>query len=363
MSIYLSRIKLKNFRCFSQYDVAIENPLVVIEGPNGAGKTSLLEALYYSCYLRSFRSSSPKELIQAGHDNFFVQVDVRDDHAAVHAIQIGFSHNRRLVKIDEKPIASYKELVHSYRVISVTEDDLEIIKGAPQTRRLFLDQAILLQQPDYGLELRTYRHIIDQRNALLLHKSSSASSRETYEILTKQVWEKSRAIEHARREMLDGLSNSVDELIKTHFNDTVTVSFSYRPRRQLHESFDEFMEIYPGLYDQESKFGRTLFGAHLDEVGISFGGTQARTYASRGQQKLILMLLKIAQAQVLSRMGMAGVILLDDFMTDLDLSRFQTLMRALIGSGHQLILTSPMEGGFMSDQIKSHEAQVIKLTY
>ena len=68
----LTTIQVKNFRCFERLSLDFTSPLVIIEGINGIGKTSLLEALYYACYLRSFRTYSPKEMVRFGQENFFI---------------------------------------------------------------------------------------------------------------------------------------------------------------------------------------------------------------------------------------------------------------------------------------------------
>lgn len=350
MSIYLSRIKLKNFRCFTQYEAVFENPVALIEGVNGAGKTSLLEALYYTCYLRSFRSHSPKDLIQAGHESFFVQVDVHDQIDLVpHAIQIGFARNRRLVKIDEKPIASYKDLVHSYRVVSVTEDDLELIKEGPTARRTFIDQAVVLLRPEFATTIREYHHLVEQRNAAL--NRFSRVDQETYAILTSQVWLKAREIIEARRQVLSQLSDRVEQILRVYFHDNVDVSTSYQQRKGLGETVEEFRNAYPDLYEQERRFERTLFGPHVDDIQILMGGAPARQFASRGQQKLIVVLFKIAVAQILADAGFNAILLLDDFMTDFDKPRASKLLDVIGDLSCQLVVTSPVEGGVLADRL------------
>ena len=145
-ALFLERVHIKNFRCFSDIDLAFTSPIVLIQGLNGSGKTSLLEALYYVCYLRSFRTHLPKEMLQFEHSNFFIKVIFRDQNFT-HEIQAGFSNAKRLVKIDNKAISSYKELMNYYRVIGLTEDDMFLIKGGPQERRVFIDQLLLLIRP------------------------------------------------------------------------------------------------------------------------------------------------------------------------------------------------------------------------
>src|SRR5688572_2091521 len=117
--IQVTQLHIKNFRCFSGYTLDIGAPYVHIEGVNGVGKTTILEALHYACYLRSFRTHIPKELISFGKSDFFIKLSLHDQlHSMDHTIQIGFSPTKRLVKVDQKTIESYKDLLSHYRVIS-----------------------------------------------------------------------------------------------------------------------------------------------------------------------------------------------------------------------------------------------------
>jgi len=362
-SVFLSHIHLKNFRCFTSFELDLEQSIVLFEGSNGIGKTSLLEALYYACYLRSFRTHSPKELVRFGNDGFFVNIQVTNnlmDQELMHDIQVGFSHKRKLVKIDQKPIVSYKELMHMYRVVSLTEDDLTLIQGEPQARRTFMDHVLLLINPDYLVVLKSYRNILDQRNALLQQRSFN---RVTYEILTKQLWEQSQMIQEARVEGVAKLNDSITELIARYFDNSFTITCRYKPKRNLHESLEDFTVAYPMLYDQELRFGRSLFGAHLDDLSIMFQSITAKDFASRGQQKLIVLLVKIAQAKQLAYAGSAALMLLDDFMTDFDPEKGRVLLNILMDLDLQLIFTSPMEDGMLSRYLRERGAQAQKITY
>ena len=362
-SVFLKQIVLKNFRCFKNYQLDFHERIVLLEGENGIGKTSFLEALYYACYLRSFRTHSPKELIMFGQDDFFIQLHVANNlhmHEFSHDIQIGFSRNKKLVKVDQKSIASYKELMHIYRVISLTEDDLDLIKGSPQTRRTFMDQALLLTNPDYLIILRTYRQLLEQRNALLEQRRFD---RDSYEILTQKLWEYSGMIQAARIESLGQFGQLVSQLAHDYFDIELTIEFSYLPKCEQQESLQEFTLANELLYDRELRYGRTLFGAHLDDVMIQFKGQQAKQFASRGQQKLVVMLIKVAQALQLNQRGLGGVILLDDFMTDFDKERSERLLVVLDMIGSQLIFTSPLEKAFLGQELERRGAQSVKLTY
>src|SRR4029077_9400420 len=116
--LQVAAISLKNFRCFDQVTLDLNSRIVLIYGANGTGKTSLLEALYYGCYLRSFRTHLSRDLVALGKESFFVKFLIRNSSAENcidHTIQIGFTHNKRLVKVDNKTMVSYKELLSYYR--------------------------------------------------------------------------------------------------------------------------------------------------------------------------------------------------------------------------------------------------------
>lgn len=353
----ISHLSIKNFRCFNALELDFNSPITLIEGLNGTGKTSLLEALHYLCYLRSFRTHIPSELVHFGQEHFFIKARLQKD-SDEHNLQVGFSHKKRLVKIDEKAIGSYKELLNYYRIVTLTEDDLDLIKGGPELRRLFIDQAIVLEDADYVAASKRCKDIVDNRNALLKRGGSSDS----YALWTEQLWQVTRQIQQARIIMLAHLEQAVKELISSYFNDEFTISFAYQPKKASYNSFQEFINAHVSLYQDEQRFGRSLFGAHLDDFSIQFKDTKSKSFASRGQQKLIILLLKVAQIRLLESQGRPAILLLDDFMTDFDMTRAITLITILCSLKIQLIFTVPTTQGFLQSELLAHGAIALKLT-
>ncbi len=359
-AIRLKYLQLKNFRCFKEFEVDIQAPYVLFAGANGVGKTSLLEALYYACFLRSFRTHIPKELISFGKQEFFIKISLDTmTNQVPHAIQVGFAPHKRLVKVDQKPITSYKELMTYYRIVSVTESDLDLIQGSPQNRRLFLDQILLFLDATFATILKDYRQVVDQRNALLQQRSFS---KDTYVILTEQVWKLALIIQEQRIVILGQLALGIDKQRLALFPDLFPLEFNYVPKRPLGTSYNEFLAANRSLNEQEQRFGRTLFGAHLDDIHIMFQGQSSRLFASRGQQKLIVMLIKMAQLALLLERGIPAICLLDDFMTDFDAGRMITVLTALEALGTQLIFTTPLEQNLLTDHLAERGSQMVKLT-
>lgn len=338
--MFISSLTIKQFRCFKSKSLNFTKPLVLIEGPNGSGKTSLLEALHYSCYFRSFKTRTTRELMQFGSDAFSIKIQVTPPNSVTTTdLLVGYSPERRSVKINDSPIESYKDLIASYRVISITDDDLSLIKGSPELRRSFLDQAITLTDSSYPAILRKYSAILEQRNALL---QSSYVHRDSYDLWTSQLCEVTHTIREKRQEVIVELNEKINELLKSYFTQdhdpqdaspapALQCTLVYKPRE---------MPTHNDFQRQEQAARHTLFGAHLDDCSILISDKSSKHYASRGQQKLITLLLKLAQPA--TKNPDSCVFLLDDVISDLDADRLTRLFKLLTSYKTQIIITSPI---------------------
>lgn len=356
----VTHLELKQFRCFKHESFVIDNQFVLFIGRNGTGKSSIVEALHYLCYLRSFRTHRPTDLAKFETDGFFIKADIQEGNES-HTLQVGVSGSKRLVKLDQKAIGTYKELLDHYRIITITEDDLALIKGSPDFRRRFIDQIIGLSDYSYIDTMRQCKIIVDNRNALLKQRSPVWDE---YVIWTKQLWAISSQIQNERQKVLAVIADKVSLLLAKYcLNEDLQVSFIYKSKNMdPKKPYSIFFDQLKNLYQQEIRFKRSLFGAHLDDYQIDFQGKTSKLFASRGQQKLIVLLVKMAQVQLLTKAKGPVIMLLDDFMTDFDESRVQKLLLALYGLECQLIFTSPNEQGFLEIQLANAGAQIKKLT-
>jgi DNA replication and repair protein RecF len=352
--LQLASLYIKDFRCFDQITIDLDNRIVLICGANGTGKTSLLEALYYGCYLRSFRTHLARDLIALGKNSFFVKFMIKnsaENNVVNHTIQVGFADNKRLVKVDNKAMVSYKDLLSYYRVVSLTEDDLKLIQDGPLERRAFIDQALLLDDATLLSKMREYRIVLDNRNALF---QQDTIDKEAYFIWTKKLWDYTLYIQKLRRKLLLALEIEINMMLHRYVDENISLSLVYQAKKNSDVAFDVFWnQNSADLIQKETYFKRSLFGAHIDDFNIVLEGKKSRSYASRGQQKMITLLVKIAQIKQLAQKNGPIIFLLDDFMTDFDLERGKALLLALLELNCQLIFTSPRRDSTLESALRT----------
>ena len=360
---YIRSLHLKNFRCFSGSKFDFDAPIVLIEGANGSGKTSLLEALHYTSYMRSFRASTPRDLIQFGSESFYISAVFNDHTINVGVLSATANTTKRQIKIDQTTITSYKELRDYSRLITITEDDLMLIKGGPEKRRLFIDHGLLLINDEAFDMFKLYQEVLNNRNALLVKEQVV----DPQEILfwTQKLWDLSLLIQEQRKNLVTLLSNHALKFLAKYWPD-YQLLFAYQAKEQLNstESFDAFYsrQVESGFFDKERRYRRSLFGAHLDDIEITFGLKSARHYSSRGQQKLIVILLKLALVEYLLQSKGQTAFLLDDFTTDFDATVVEKIMSLLLTSKAQLIFVSPLINGSESLFFTKHAIAILKIS-
>ncbi|HEV2916467.1 MAG TPA: DNA replication and repair protein RecF [Candidatus Babeliales bacterium] len=347
----LLNIHLKQFRCFSNATFILDSPLVYLSGPNGSGKTSLIEALHYACYIRSFRTPTYRELSSHDSNAFFIKLQVQG-YDTVDEIQIGLYNEKRLVKINQKRIESYKDLLSYYRAITITADSIKLIQDGPIERRSFLDTALSLHDAQYMPILRQYQATLETRNALL-HDPRNCKP-DLYTIWTEQLWQKAYEVQIRRALFAKKIAFEVKSLITTYFSDSFAIDITYEPKRMvLGMAYTDFLDYNPSLQVDEFRFNRSLFGAHLDDMIISYKDTNARHFASRGQQKLLVLLIYAAHCRLLGPSLGPTVLLIDDFLTDFDHKRVELLLSLLASLPAQLIITSPTRDQWFENLAKN----------
>ncbi len=350
------RLSLKNFRCFKQASFDFIGPVNIIQGDNGSGKTSILEAIHYACHLRSFRTHLTGELVHAPTNGQVSELEGFSLHVSLEMddIHLGIAGKKRSLKINGTPINHYSKLIDCYRTVTFMEDDLTFVTGYPETRRAFIDQALTVQEPEYFNLIRTARKCVEQRNHLFqanfLHDDS-------YSLWTDKLVQTTASIVAIRKNYLTLLNNALHDVMLLYGAEPF-LRLEYRQKRVLSRPED-----FSLLRADELRSGRTLYGSHLDDFDFIMSDRNSRSFASRGQQKLALMLLKIAQTQLLLNLSDKNhdahekiFFLVDDFLTDFDDSRIKKLTSLLFSLKVNLIFTIPSQQDFLYNMCREYSS-------
>ncbi len=159
---------LRDFRNYRRAEIELGERLTVLTGPNGAGKTNLLEALYFGCTGRSPRTSNERELVRRGGTTARVTVSTVTGEGSRHLLEVGFKpREERTLKVDGRPVDSLSTEPARPLVSVFLPERLDLVKGAPASRRAHLDQLVAAVWPSRVATRREYSRALAQRNALL----------------------------------------------------------------------------------------------------------------------------------------------------------------------------------------------------
>ncbi|RTL06556.1 DNA replication/repair protein RecF [Candidatus Dependentiae bacterium] len=353
LKVVACKIELKNFRCFKDTQFDIDAPLIIIEGGNGTGKTSLIEALYFASHVRSFKTAHVENIIMQNEQAFFLKLCFNENTF----LYIGVEKKKKIIKINQKTVKSLTEINENINAISIVETDIQIIQGGPSDRRFFLDQTLVLLDDQLVSEFKKLKIVLKNRNDFL---SQRIQNKTLYDILTEQLFACSLKIQLKRHELLECLAFQINKLI-SEFNLSIkTVSFAYNPKIDTTDKNNAFEKIN-NYKNNEYMQCRSLFGAHLDDFSILCGNFDTRKQCSRGQQKLLTILLKISAAKLYSRRNDNIIFLIDDFITDLDETNIRLVMNMLCSLKCQLIFTTPLALFLEKYIIKNFNVSIIRL--
>jgi DNA replication and repair protein RecF len=314
-----------------------------VTGANGAGKTSLLEAIAYSSTLASFRGTPRETMIRDGASESVIRVETEtESRIELVEIAIGRDKRDRVLRNHHRPSRN-AELLETLRVTVFTPDDLALVKGGPQYRRDFLDDALVAAFPK-RLELRHNVERILRQRGTLLRQAGGFLNRETS--ATLDVWDEQLALAgdelvRARQQLLDEIAPLADAAFRDLSRDDEPLNFSYV------RSFEgDLAEALKAARDDDVRRQATTVGPHRDDVSVMVGALDARTRVSQGRQRCATLALRLAaHGAVTNSAQTAPVLLLDDAFSELDSQTADALFRELPTGQAILTTAGPLPPG------------------
>lgn len=337
----VTRLHLRDFRCYEDASAEIGEGLTVVHGRNGAGKTNLLDAIYLGCTGRSSRAANDRELVRFGAPVARVELSALADDGA-HELSVGIEPGERkrltadglaverLTDVPARPLASV-----------FLPDRLELVKGPPALRRNHLDQVVAALWPARADHRRAYAQALTQRNALLHRLRAGAASRASLATWDSELARHGVAVMEHRAAAVERIAGPFASLAAGLGLDG-EASVSYRPRSRASDSATLATELAERA-ESDMERGFTQHGPHRDDVALRRDGRDLRTYGSQGEQRLALLALLLAERAALAEVrGSPPVMLLDDVMSELDPERRERLVALLRDEGQSVITTTDL---------------------
>jgi DNA replication and repair protein RecF len=307
----------------------LEPGLVLVVGENGAGKTNLLESLHVGTQGFSPRTRTDAQLIRFGERAGRVALrGLRGDSAVELELTVEAGEGKR-AKVNGASLRAAEQLRSEVATLVFTPDRLSVVKGGPAVRRAYFDRALGRLTPARAQLATQYAAALAQRNAALRRTAAGFSSRDALTPWTEQVATLGAELVEARGEVLaalaPGFAERADEL-------------GLPATRMTYDGEPPTVDALEARLDRDLERGATGLGPHLDDVALTSGTRDLRNFGSQGEQRLTVLALLLAEAELIAeRRGFPPLLLLDDVLSELDPNRRRVLAERVQGSGQTLV--------------------------
>ncbi|MBD2513970.1 DNA replication/repair protein RecF [Nostoc sp. FACHB-973] len=366
--MYLKTLQLRQFRNYQDQRVDFTAAKTILVGNNAQGKSNLLEAVELLATLRSHRMARDRDLVREGEA--IAQINAHLER------QIGTSdltltlrrNGRRSVALNGESVRRQMDFLGVLNAVQFSSLDLELVRGGPEGRRNWLDTLLIQLEPVYAYILQQYNHVLRQRNAFLKNNLEKLHTKSLQSELA--LWDAQLAIAGTRviRRRDRAIQRLADIATAWHTSisgSTEILQIKYAPNIPLEDNQPEqVQQAFLAKIQQRSVAelhqGTTLVGPHRDEVELTINQTPARQYGSQGQQRTLVLALKLAELQLIEEVVKEPpLLLLDDVLAELDLSRQNQLLDA-IQDRFQTLITTTHLGSFDSQWLKSSQILFVK---
>ena len=339
--MHLDHLWLTDFRSYRDAEFApASDGITVVTGANAEGKTNLLEAIGYLATLRSFRGSPAEVMVRIGATGAGVvrAEGVREARRLLVEAELQASGRGR-VQFNGQPLRRSRDLVGAFSATVFIPDDLDLVKGGPHGRRQYLDDLLVALHPRHDVTISELERVLKQRNALLKSAGGLAGGsgrslptdvRHTLDVWDQKLSQLGEVLLAAREDLTAGLQPLVNAAYQR-----LAEAVAQRDRAVTRLVYQRSWEgdLHAALERSRAddlRRGVTSLGPHRDELLLEIGGLSGRTHASQGEQRSLVLALRLAGHELVTAQGgSAPILLLDDVFSELDGARAEALLTCL----------------------------------
>ncbi|HIK22386.1 MULTISPECIES: DNA replication/repair protein RecF [unclassified Thermosynechococcus] len=363
--MFLKSLHLRHFRNYSEQSVVFAAPKTIVVGDNAQGKSNLLEAVEWLATLQSHRTHRDRDLIQQGQESAQIEATLERQGVPLDLAVSLRPPSGRVLRVNGCTVKRTAEFLGQLNAVEFSCLDLELVRGTPAIRRNWLDRILVQLEPLYSQLLQTYQKALRQRNALLKQAGSQGWDEALWQAWNQQLVINGTRIIRRRQRLVERLAPLAQHWQRVLSGDRETLTLSYESHVPLGDGTSEaivaaFSEALATRRAIELLQKTSLVGPHRDDVGFWLNAQSARQFASQGQQRTLVLALKLAElALVESVVGDTPLLLLDDVLAELDLQR-QGILLEVMGDRYQTLITATHLAPFAVPWRK--QAQILKVT-
>ena len=322
----IEKIKLKNFRNYEEQEIKLSPHLNIFYGDNAQGKTNILESIFLCGVGKSFRTSKEKEMIKINEDFLDVTINYQksDRDGNINIKILNNNQTKKQIELNGVRIKKLSELLGNLHIVIFTPDDIQILKNGPAGRRKFLDMMIGQLRPNYVHLLNNYNKILEQRNNYLRQIREENKDEDLIEIWDEKLGEFAEKICMYRDEFIKKLQNQILKIHPIITENKEKLKIEYITECNNKENFIKLLKERRRL---DIIKGYTTKGIHRDDFITYINDKEVSVYGSQGQHRTVILSLKLAELYVVyEEIGEFPILLLDDFMSELDEKRRKSFL-------------------------------------
>lgn len=323
----LRKFKAQSFRNIEECEIEFSPGVNLLYGKNAEGKTNAVEGIYIFSRGKSFRRADDAELVKFGADGFRIAIEYESKDGIGTLEYASFGKERQRKKNGYK-ISKVADMIGSFKSVLFFPDNLSLVKDGPEERREFLNIAISQCYTLYIKYYSSYKKALENRNRLLKFVNKGFPvERDEIKSWSESMAEYAAYIYKMRREYTEKFSGYAREILYeiSGERENLEISYSSDIKEDLSDPESikrEYERIFSLDLNREIAQGVSLFGPHRDDLKITVNGKEARSFASQGQQRSIVLSMKLAEGEVVREIfGEYPVFLFDDVLSELDESR------------------------------------------
>ena len=361
LMLSLQKITLTHYKNYEYQSFDFSSQVVGICGLNGKGKTNLLDAVFYCCFTKSNFSSTDSQQVHFQKEGFRLEAQLEKQGAAQKIVCIFRPAGKKEILLNDVPYDKYSKHIGLFPAVMIAPDDIDLITGASEGRRRFVDTVLSQLDAGYLQELIAYNKILQQRNSLLKNmEDGKTASLTVLDILDEQLITPGNRIHEKRNRFLQEMIPLVQTFYNQISGHRETVSLQYIS--QLNDQ--PFEVLLQHLRSRDLILQRSNAGIHKDDIGFLLNGQPFKQIASQGQRKSLLFALKLAEFELLKiNKGFPPLLLLDDVFEKLDGQRMQQLLHWVCCENKSQVLITDTHRQRLEDALGSLEVkyQIIEL--